>query len=141
MPVAKKYWIVKQEPGTYSWADLVKEGGTPWTGVRNFAARKNLRAMRKGDLTFFYHSGEEKQIVGIARVEREDYPDPTAEEGDWSAVDISPVKPLTKVVALETLKGDPALKTMPMIKQSRLSVSSLDECQAQRILALGKTKV
>ena len=82
------YWLVKSEPEAYSWTQFVKDGKTAWTGVRNFAARNNLRAMKKGDVVFFYHSGEEKSVVGLARVEKEFYPDPTAEEGDWSCVDL-----------------------------------------------------
>src|SRR5512134_2802500 len=103
--MSKGCWLVKQEPADYAWASFVREGRTAWTGVRNFAARKHLRAMRKGDLVFYYHSGEEKQAVGLARVEKEAYPDPTATEGDWSAVDLSPVKPLRKPVTLATIKA------------------------------------
>src|SRR2546422_4665138 len=114
------YWLVKQEPGTYAWSTLVKEKKTDWTGVRNFQARNNLRAMKKGDVVLFYHSGEEKQIMGIARVEREAYPDKTAEEGDWSAVDIAAVKPLGKAVTLAEIKADKILKEMPLVRQSRL---------------------
>ena len=88
------YWLAKSEPGTYAWATLVRDGKTAWTGVRNFAARNNLRAMTVGDLVFFYHSGEEKSVVGVARVAKAAYPDPTADEGDWSAVDLTPVKSL-----------------------------------------------
>src|SRR5688572_15098182 len=101
----KNYWIVKQEPEAYSWDTFVKEGSTSWTGVRNFVARNNLRAMKKGDLVFFYHSVSEKQIVGLAKVSREHYPDKTAEEGDWSAVDLVPVKPLASPVSLATIKA------------------------------------
>src|SRR5438093_9163181 len=108
------YWLVKEEPEAYSWAAFVKEGGTSWTGVRNFAARNNLRAMKKGDLVFFYHSVVDKQVMGIARVEREAYPDPTATEGDWSCVDLVPVKALNKPVSLETIKSDPVLKHLPL---------------------------
>src|SRR3954468_3849222 len=101
-----QYWLVKQEPEAYSWADLNKDGRTAWTGVRNFQARNNLRAMKKGDLVLFYHSVSEKQVVGIACVERESYPDPSATEGDWSAVDLTPVQALRKPVALATIKTD-----------------------------------
>jgi len=89
-----QYWLVKTEPESYSWADFVKDGKTAWTGVRNFQARNNLRAMKKGDLVLFYHSVSEKQAVGLARVDREPFPDPTATDGDWWAVDLAPVKPL-----------------------------------------------
>src|SRR5213594_1358752 len=97
------YWLVKQEPEDYSWMTLAKEGRTAWTGVRNFAARLHLRAMKQGDRVLFYHSVSEKQIVGIARVVKEAYPDPTATEGDWSCVDLTPVKPLKKPVILDTI--------------------------------------
>src|SRR5690606_7006249 len=101
--MAKNFWLVKQEPEAYSWLDFVKDGKTSWTGVRNFAARNHLRAMKKGDVVFFYHSVSEKQVVGIALVERDAFPDPTAEEGDWSAVDLIPCKPLKSPVTLETI--------------------------------------
>src|SRR2546427_3157391 len=117
-----QHWLVKQEPEDYSWNDFVKDERTAWTGVRNFQARKNLRAMKRGDLVLFYHSVSEKQVVGIARVEKEAYPDPTAEEGDWVCVGLAPVKPLKKPVALETIKSDQILKEMPLVRQSRLSV-------------------
>src|SRR6478672_2382238 len=107
--MAKQYWLVKSEPESYSWSDLVKEGKTAWTGIRNFQARNNLRAMKKGDLVFFYHSVTDKSVVGIAKVAKESYPDPTAEEGDWSAVDLKPVKALAKPVDLETIKKDSVL--------------------------------
>jgi predicted RNA-binding protein with PUA-like domain len=134
--MGKNYWLVKQEPGSFSWATLVKDGRTDWTGVRNFQARNHLRAMKKGDAVLFYHSGEEKQIVGLARVEKEAYPDPTADEGDWSAVDIVPVKALKKPVTLQQLKADKLLKEMPLVRQSRLSVSPVTEEQFERIMGL-----
>jgi len=117
----------------------VKDGGTAWTGVRNFQARNNLRAMKKGDVVFFYHSVSEKQVVGLAKVAKEHYPDKTAEEGDWSTVDLEPVKPLVRPVTLDTMKSDPELKDLPLIKQSRLSVSPVSEKQAERILQLAKS--
>lgn len=139
--MSKNYWLVKSEPAAYSWAMFVKDGGTAWTGVRNFAARLNLRAMEKGDPVFFYHSGgEHKQIVGLARVRKEAYPDPTATEGDWSCVDLAPVKPLKVPVNLDVIKVDQVLKELPLVKQSRLSVSSLTEAQFQRLLVLANTK-
>jgi predicted RNA-binding protein with PUA-like domain len=137
--MAKSYWMVKQEPEAYSWSTFVKDGGTAWTGVRNFQARNNLRAMKKGDLVFFYHSVSEKQVVGLAKVAKEHYPDKTAEEGDWSTVDLEPVKPLVRPVTLDTMKSDPELKDLPLIKQSRLSVSPVSEKQAERILQLAKS--
>ena len=138
--MAKNYWLVKQEPEAYSWATFVKEGKTSWTGVRNFSARNHLRAMKKGDLVFFYHSVSEKQVVGLARVDKEAYPDPTASDGDWSAVDLAPVKSLKKTVSLDTVKSDKLLQDMPFVRQSRLSVSPLTEAQFNHLLALAETK-
>src|ERR1700722_13455960 len=117
------YWLAKSEPEAYSWLQLVQDGKTAWTGVRNFAARNNLRAMKKGDLVLFYHSGAEKSVVGLARVEKEFYPDPTADEGDWSCVDLVPVKRVKTPVTLAQIKGDKILKEMVLVRQSRLSVS------------------
>jgi predicted RNA-binding protein with PUA-like domain len=134
------YWLAKSEPEAYSWEQLVKEGRTAWTGVRNFAARNNLRAMKKNDLVFFYHSGEEKSAVGLARVEKEFYPDATAEEGDWSCVDLAPVKGLKKPVTLAQIKGDKILREMVLVRQSRLSVSPLTKEQFARMLELAETK-
>ena len=135
------YWLVKSEPEAYSWDTFVKEGRAAWTGVRNFAARLNLRAMKKGDLVCFYHSVTGKQIVGLARVAKEFYPDPTAKEGEWSCVDLVPVKALAKPVSLETIKADKALGEMRLLKQSRLSVTPLTEREFQRILKLAETKI
>ena len=134
--MAKNYWLVKQEPETYSWDDFVKEGRAAWPGVRNFQARNNLRAMTKGDPVLFYHSGESKEVVGIARVAKEAYPDPTATEGDWVGVDLVPVKALKKPVTLGTIKADKALKEILLIRNSRLSVMPLTEAQFNRILEL-----
>ena len=128
---------MKSEPEAYAWTQFVKDGKTAWTGVRNFQARNNLRAMKKGDQVFFYHSVSDKQVVGLARVAKEFYPDATAEEGDWSCVDLEPVKPLKNPVSLETIKTDVVLKEMPLVKQSRLSVTPLTKSQAERILKLG----
>jgi predicted RNA-binding protein with PUA-like domain len=135
------YWIVKSEPETYSWSAFVKEGGTAWTGVRNFAARLHLRAMKSGDAVFFYHSGEEKSVVGLARVKKEFYPDPTVKEGDWSCVDLAPEKPLARHVTLAQIKGDKILKEMVLAKQSRLSVSPVTKEQFDRLLELAGTKI
>lgn len=137
--MAKNYWLVKSEPETYSWAAFVKDGETAWTGVRNFQARNNLRGMKKGDLVFFYHSGGEKQVVGLARVEKESYPDPTAKEGDWSAVDLAPMKPLAKPVSLQTIKADKLLKDMPLVRNSRLSVTPMTEAQFNRLMTLAES--
>ena len=135
------YWLVKQEPESYAWAAFVKDGGTTWTGVRNFQARNNLRAMRKGDRVLYYHSGDEKQVVGLALVAREAYADPTADEGDWSAVDLKPVKPLAVPVTLQTIKADAVLKQMHLVRNSRLSVMPVTKAQFVLLLALGKTLV
>lgn len=135
------YWLVKSEPGAYSWAQFLKEGRTAWTGVRNFAARLHLRAMKKGDLVFFYHSGEEKSVVGLARVEKEFYPDPTADDGDWSCVDLVPVKAVTAPVALAQIKGDKIMREMAFVKQSRLSVSPMTKAQFERLMGMGKMAI
>jgi len=132
-----KYWLVKSEPDAYSWQTFVKDGKTAWTGVRNFAARNNLRAMRKGDTVFYYHSNEGKEIVGTALVVKEFYPDATAEEGDWSCVDIKLRVPLKRPVTLHQIKADAELKEMALVKQSRLSVMPVTAAQAGRLLKLG----
>jgi predicted RNA-binding protein with PUA-like domain len=136
-----QYWLVKQEPGDYSWSDLEKDGRTAWTGVRNFQARINLRAMKKGDLAFFYHSGEEKQVVGVAKVLKEAYPDATATECDWVAVDIGPVKALKRAVALADIKARKQLQEMKLVRQSRLSVSPVTSSQFEQILRMGETSL
>ena len=132
-------WLVKQEPEAYAWEALVRDGRTAWTGVRNFQARNLLRSMRAGDLVLYYHSVTGKQVVGVARVAREAYPDPTATEGDWSAVDLVPLKALASPVALGVLKADPVTASMPLIRQSRLSVMPLTEEVFRRVLELGGT--
>ncbi len=128
------YWLVKSEPAACFWAQLVQDGRTAWTGVRNFQARNNLRAMKKGDHVFFYHSVSDKQVVGLARVAREFYPDATADEGDWSCVDLEPVRTLKTPVTLAAIKADKVLKEMPLVKQSRLSVTPLTPEQSERLL-------
>ena len=130
----KSFWLVKQEPSSYSWSDFVAEGETGWTGVRNFAARNNLRKMRKGDAVLFYHSGEEKAVVGIAKVARTAYPDTTAKEGDWSTVDLAPVRPLPRPVTLREIKANSRLKGIPLVRQSRLSVMPLAEPEFREIV-------
>jgi predicted RNA-binding protein with PUA-like domain len=130
-------WLIKQEPTSYPFAQLVKDKTTAWTGVRNFQARNNLRAMRKGDRLFYYHSVEEKRIVGLAKVAKEAYPDPTATEGDWSCVDVAAVKALPEPVTLEAIKADAKLKEIALVRQSRLSVVPLTEPEAERIAKLG----
>jgi predicted RNA-binding protein with PUA-like domain len=134
------YWLAKSEPEAYSWETFVKDGKTAWTGIRNFAARLNLRAMKKGDLVFYYHSNTGKDIVGLARVEKEAYADPTATEGDWSCVDLAAVKPLKKPLTLESLKTDKILKDMKLVKISRLSVSPVTKEEYTRIMELTGTR-
>ena len=133
----KNFWLVKQEPASYSWSDFVGEGETSWTGVRNFAARNNLRKMRKGDEVLFYHSGEEKAVVGIAKVTQTAYPDPTAKEGDWFTVDLAAVKPLARPVTLREIKNNSRLTGIPLIRQSRLSVMPLRETEFREIVKMG----
>ena len=130
----KNFWLVKQEPSSYSWSDFVAERETSWTGVRNFTARNNLRKMRKADEVLFYHSGEEKAVVGIAKVMRAAYPDPTAKEDDWSTVDLAAVKPLARPVTLREIKGNSRLRGIPLIRQSRLSVMPLTEPEFREIV-------
>ena len=119
------HWIVKQEPTAYSWDTFVKDGRTVWTGVRNFQARNNLSAMRLGDLVFYYHSVVGKAVVGIAKVAKQAYPDPTAKEGGWVCVDLVPVKALDRPVTLEEIKATASLANILLVRHSRLSVSPL----------------
>ncbi|HMJ54365.1 MAG TPA: EVE domain-containing protein [Polyangiaceae bacterium] len=138
--MARGYWLIKSEPDAYPYAQLVKDGKTVWDGVRNFQARNNLRAMKEGDLVFFYHSNVGKEIVGVARVVREAYPDPRAKGEDWSAVDVGPSFALAKPVSLETIKKEPKLEGLQLITHSRLSVVPLSAAHFEHILALGETK-
>lgn len=139
--MATKHWLVKSEPYKYSWKNLVKDKRTYWDGVRNFEARNNLRAMKKGDLVLFYHSNEGKEVVGVARVSREAYADPTAKQGDWSVVDIEPVRPLEAPVSLSTIKADSRLQDIALVKRSRLSVVQVSAAHFKRILELGETRL
>lgn len=132
-----RYWLLKSEPGTYSFADLVRDKSTAWDGVRNFQARNHLRMMQPGDTAFVYHSGEDKAVVGVATVVRSAYPDPTDKEAVWSAVDLKPERPLARPVCLAEFKKDPILKSAPLVRQSRLSVMPITPAEAKRILALG----
>lgn len=116
------YWLVKSEPDAFSWDEQVAHGTEPWTGVRNATARLNLRAMKPGDLAFFYHSNVGKEIVGIVEVVRAAYPDPTAEKGDWVCVDMKAVGPMPKPVTLVAIKADPDFTEFALVRQSRLSV-------------------
>ena len=129
-------WLVKSEPETYSWADLVREGKTAWTGVRNFAARNHLKAMQVGDPVLFYHSGEPKSIVGVAEVTRTAFPDETTKEDGWVAVELKPVRPLAREIKLSEVKTEPALKNMALLRLSRLSVQPVTPAEFERIVKM-----
>jgi predicted RNA-binding protein with PUA-like domain len=137
-----RYWLLKTEPETFSWDDQIKRGakGEPWTGVRNFTARRHLEAMKKGDLAFFYHTGEEKQVVGIAEVIRESYKDPTDEKGVFLAVDVKAVEPLPKPVTLAAIRGEAKLKDMALVKYSRLSVQPVTAAEWKNVCHMGGKK-
>lgn len=128
---------MKTEPATFSWEDLVRDGRTVWDGVRNHQAAKNMRSMKKGDFVFVYHSGHEKGVVGIAKVTKEAYPDPTAKEGSWVVVDLVPVKALRRRVSLAEIKAVPALSDMKVVRQGRLSVSPVSAKEWKRIVKMG----
>lgn len=132
------YWLVKSEPSVYSWDQFVKDGQTCWSGVRNYAARLHLRAMKKGDLAFFYHSNEGVEIVGIATIIKEHYQDPTTEDDRWVAVDLKPVKALKKPVPLELIKKEKRLANMALIRISRLSVQPVTDEEYEIVMALAK---
>lgn len=134
-----KYWLVKQEPTAYAWEEFVRDGGTPWTGVRNYQARNHLRAMALGDRVLYYHSVTGKCVVGIAEVARAAYPDCTASEGEWSCVDLKPVESLQRPVPLEEIKAEPSLADIGLIKQSRLSVMPLTKSAFEKILRISKS--
>lgn len=135
------YWLVKSEPDVYSFEQLQKDKRTRWDGVRNYQARNNLRAMKAGDLCLYYHSNIGLEVVGIARVAREHYPDPTAEKGDWSAVDLEPVKPLARPVPLAEIKAHPALQQFGLVRNGRLSVMPATFDEFSTLLALGQTQL
>ena len=134
------YWLVKSEPSAYSWNDLAREGRTAWTGVRNFTARNNLRAMQAGDQVLFYHSVVGKEIVGIAEVKRTAFSDPTAKEDDWSAVELVPKKPLKRPVTLEEIKQNPSLNEMALLRLSRLSVQAVSAPEFREILRVANSQ-
>jgi predicted RNA-binding protein with PUA-like domain len=140
--MARAHWLVKSEPGSYGWAQFVAEKRTLWTGVRNATARNHLAAMKKGDRVLFYHSGEGKEVVGVAEVSAEAVPDPTA-KGDegWVAPQLTPVKALAAPVTLAAIKAEPALREIPLVKLSRLSVMPIPKRAFDRILAMGRTKL
>jgi predicted RNA-binding protein with PUA-like domain len=135
-----QHWLIKSEPNKYPYEQLEKDKSTVWDGVRNYAARINLRAMKKDDLLLFYHSNVGKDIVGIAKVLKEAFPDPTAKEGDWVAVEIAPYKKLKKSITLEQVKADKILKSMELVRLSRLSVSPVRKEEFDRILELSEEK-
>lgn len=134
------YWLVKSEPFKYSWEQFVKDKKAVWDGVRNYAARNNMRAMKKGDLVLFYHSNEGLNIVGIAKVVKEAYQDPTTEDTAWSVVEIAPFKALKRPVTLAEIKSDKKLAEMQLVKLSRLSVAAVKAHEFDHILALSGTK-
>jgi predicted RNA-binding protein with PUA-like domain len=124
------YWLIKQEPEDYPFAQLWRDKKTAWTGVRNYQARNNLRAMLKGDQAFYYHSGGERQIVGLCEIAKIAYPDPTATEGDWSCVDVRPLKSAATPLTLTAIKAEPSLSTLALVRQSRLSVMPVSPAEA-----------
>ena len=134
--MAQNYWLMKSEPDEYGWDDLNRDGETAWTGVRNFAAAKNMRAMETGDQVFFYHSRTGLEIVGIMTVSRSAYPDPAADNDKFVLVDVKPVKQLTNPVSLKAIKANPKLSEMPLVKQSRLSVSPVGADEWAEILIM-----
>ncbi|HME90587.1 MAG TPA: EVE domain-containing protein [Myxococcaceae bacterium] len=133
------YWLIKSEPNAYPYSQLEREGKTAWTGVRNFEARNNIRSMQPGDLALYYHSGEGKEIVGVARVISSPGPDPTAPREDWAAVDVEPVIALQNPVSLAQVKSTPELSHFPLVTRPRLSVVPVEPAQFRSILKLGRT--
>ncbi len=133
----KNYWLVKSEPFKYSWDQFVKDGSTYWDGVRNYSARNNLQAMKKGDLVLYYHSNEGKEVVGVAKVAKESYPDPTIDDDRWVVVDLKPVKPLKTPVTLADVKSDKQLQKMELVRQGRLSVVPVEKVHFDKVLKLG----
>ena len=131
------YWLLKSEPSTYSWENLQKDKRTNWSGVRNFQARNNLQAMKKGEQAFFYHSGDGKEIVGMVEIVKEAYPDPDDESGKFVMVDVKPVKALKTPVTLTALKADKRFADLPLIRASRLSVSPVGDAHWKEICKLG----
>jgi len=136
----RSFWLVKSEPYKYGWDQFVADGQTYWDGVRNAEARNNMREMAVGDRVLFYHSNEGKEVVGIARVVKTAYPDPTTDDDRWVVVDLSPVKGLRKPVSLATIKQDPQLADIALIRRSRLSVIPVSQTHYERVLELGQTR-
>ncbi len=139
--MSKGYWLVKSEPNKYSWEQFVADGRTYWDGVRNYEARNNLAAMKKGDLSLYYHSNIGKEVVGVARVVGESYPDPTTDDDRWVVVDLEPVVAFASPVSLSSIKADATLAQISLVKRSRLSVVPIEKKEFQYILKLGKTKI
>jgi len=139
-PAKNSYWMVKQEPETYSWTDFVNDGRTDWSGVRNYQARNNLREMKNGDRVLFYHSGKDKAVVGLAEVVKSAYKDPTADDPQWVAVDLKPIKPFATPVQLAAIRYDKRLSQLPLIRQSQLSVMPLTKDEFDVIVTMGNSK-
>ena len=139
--MARGYWLMKSEPFKYAWDELVKDGKTYWDGVRNYEARNNMAAMKLGDLAFYYHSNEGKEIVGIAEIVGESYPDPTTDDDRWCVVDVAPVVPFVRPVTLADIKADPNLTEIALIRRGRLSVVPITPEEFRYVAKLGKTKV
>jgi len=135
------YWLVKSEPDVYSYDQLVADGSTRWDGVRNYQARNNLRAMQQGDICLYYHSNIGLSVVGIARVSKEHFPDPTAEKGDWSAVELEALKPFVRAVPLSEIKANPDLQELLLVRNGRLSVMPVTSAEFSTLLALGETEL
>jgi len=139
--MARSHWLVKSEPFKYSWDDFERDGGTTWDGLRNYQARNNLREMRVGDRVLFYHSNEGKQVVGVAKVAKAAYPDPTTDDDRWIVVDLVPLARLAEPIDLAQIKADRALREIPLVTQSRLSVMPIAKAAFDRVLKLGRTKL
>ncbi len=136
-----QYWLIKSEPHKYSWEKFNQDGRTFWDGVRNYQARNNLREMKEGDLVLYYHSNEGKEVVGVARVVREFYQDPTTDDANWVVVDLVPVEPLKRPVTLTKIKADERLQNISLVKQGRLSVMGLKPEEFDRVVELGNTNL
>jgi predicted RNA-binding protein with PUA-like domain len=139
--VARGYWLMKSEPFKYAWDELVKDGRTYWDGVRNYEARNHMQAMTKGDLALYYHSNIGKEIVGVATIVKESYPDPTTDDDRWVVVDIAPVTPFVVPVTLAQVKAEPKLSEIQLVTRGRLSVVPVTAAEFKRLLAMGKTKL
>jgi predicted RNA-binding protein with PUA-like domain len=137
----KQYFLIKSEPSKYAFADLIRDGKTVWDGVRNYEARNNLRAMKKGDALLYYHSNEGKAVVGVAAVSKSAYPDPTAPDEDWSVVEIKPLAPLAQPVTLDAIRKEPKLQEIQLVRKGRISVVPVTAQEFTHILKMGRTKL